>query len=715
MVKPRKSLPAIIGWKIPAALFLGLFALNASLVSPFLGWYDSGEMVGATACLGISHPSGQVLFHLLGKIFLLIPWFTPAERLGLMSAACSALASVLFWVLACRLAATVGEPAGKALSTTLKLWLALLTLAWSLSQPWWVYSLTPLVYALHLLLGLFILWALSLDKPGKWFLAFFILGAATIFRPTQFFALPFVGLAYLHHIYRHPLAFDQGLQKSRDAKTPRKAVGLKENIKNIILLIVCFALGRSTALYLPLRSALHPAIAYADLTHPMALIRHVLALKFSSSVGANSLHNILHVAEMMAARLWTDLTPFGIGLLAWGTTILYQKRRKIPSFLWVALGWGLFEALFVFTIPFPTFEPHQVLLGWAYSGLLAALPLAFLEKSFRKGVAGPGVASILLAAFVLAQISSVGHLWDRKKERGAEDYARNLLTIMGPKALYMPAEENEYFPVVGYQQSFGLRKDVGAMEPGNDPQTVGPQIREALIQGRPLYVTRKWDLPPGWVYRLWGPLLQVVPGGIAKNPETAPKEKPLAAWGGLELMGVEINPPQVKAGGILQVTYHWARRKASAQDASDLVVGLFIDSRGSYWTRNGVFLLHDIHEFPYGSSSSMKPGFLYQDHRILFVPSDFPPGNYALAVGLQKQESPREKGQEPFSREFYERNGYQNLDKFMGRGESDAVVQFSAGGLDSWRSALWPVTKSQYPIADPRFVPVAQIEIQAAN
>src|SRR6185295_18693382 len=87
------------------ALFLVLLLLNAFLVSPYIGWYDSGEMVGVTACLGISHPSGQVLFHLLGKIFLLFPFGTPAFRLGLLSVVCSALAAVLFRILAGKLAA----------------------------------------------------------------------------------------------------------------------------------------------------------------------------------------------------------------------------------------------------------------------------------------------------------------------------------------------------------------------------------------------------------------------------------------------------------------------------------------------------------------------------------------------------------------------------------------------------------------------------------
>jgi hypothetical protein len=690
--RPIQSRPARDGaWGL--ALFCGLLLLNASLVSPYIGWYDSGEMVGATVCLGISHPSGQALFHLLGKLFLLFPFETPAYRLGFMSAAFSALASVFFWILACRLAERVTGAADHRLSPALKRWLALLTIAWSLSQPWWRYSLTPLVYALHLLLGLLLLWVLSLDKPGKWFLVFFILGMATVFRPTQFFALPFVGLAFLWEGVRYR----------------------KHSVKALLMLIPFWGLGQSTALYLPLRSALHPAIAYADLTHPLALVRHVLAMKFSKYVGTVSVSTILGTSRQMLAHFWNDLTPLGVALLLWGVALVYGKRAKIPIFFWVALGWGMVESLFVFTIPFPTFESHQVLLGWVYSGWLAVLPLALVEGLLKRGVIRPVFVDALLGAFLLIQVSQVGHFWDRKREKGAEDFARNVLTIMKPNALYVPYEENEYFPVAGYQQSYGFRKDVGIVEPGMDPSLVAPQIHECLNQNRPLYVTRQWALPPGWSYQGWGPLMTVVPDAVEENSRKAPAVKPLVAWGGIELQGVDLWPPRVRPGDVVEINYRWVRRKASPQDSSDMVVGVFIDPKGNYWMKNGVFWLHDIHEAPTGGLAQLKPGSLLEDNRILFVPSDFPPGNYALTVGLQKKLPPLEMGKESFNREFYERNGYQNLDKFMGRGESDAVVQFSTAASDSWKDGLWPVTRSLYPIADPRFVPVAELQISAMD
>jgi hypothetical protein len=484
-------------------------------------------------------------------------------------------------------------------------------------------------------------------------------------------------------------------------------------VKTLILLAAFFGLGRSTALYLPLRSALRPAIAYADLTHAMAFVRHVLAMKFSQYVGTVSASTVFETARQMASHFWNDLTPLGVALLLWGMGLAFWKRGKIPLFFWVALGWGTLEALFVFTIPFPTFESHQVLLGWVYSGLLAGFPLAMVEGLFKKGSLRPLFVDALLMAFVLAQFSQVGHFWERKKERGAEDYARNILRIMNPYALYVPSEENEYFPVVGYQQSFGFRRDITIVEPGMDPARVAPEIHECLNQGRPLYVTRKWALPPEWSYRGWGPLMAVVPkagtGVVLKN---ASNEKPLVAWGGIELQGVDLWPTRVKPGGIVEINYRWVRRKAGPQDSSDMVVGVFIDTKGNYQMKNGVFWLHDIHEPPTGNPSGMKPGLLYEDKRILFIPSDFPPGNYALTIGLQKKFPPLEAGRESFGQEFYERNSYQNLDKFLGRGESDAVVQFSTTHSDSWKDGLWPVTRSFYPIADPRFVPVAELQIQ---
>ena len=676
-------------------LFSILFVVNGFLVSPYIAWYDSGELIGTTVCLGISHPSGQALFHLLGKCFLLWPWGTAAFKVGLMSVFCAATASSLFYNLACRLTARLMPPdlVRYDLSFELKTWLFLLTLGWSWSQPWWRYSLTPLVYALHFLMAMLILWALSLEKPWKWNLAFFLMGAATILRPTQFFGLPFMGLAFLWHFRHEPIRLP----------------------KRLILITAFFALGRSVGLYLPLRSALHPSMAYGDITHFPAFFHQIFALRFSKYVGTITASNILSVLQQMVAHFFNDLTPLGAGLVLWGICFLWWEREKIPVFLWVGLCWGLVETLFVFTIPYPTFESHQVLLGWAFCGFLAALPMTLGDQILRKGHYRHLIwaGNLVMAVFVLAQLSVVGHLLDRKNDRTAQDYGRDVLTLMEPNALYLPYEENEYFPVAGYQESFSYRKDIELVEPGGPQSVMGAKVEECLRQNRPIYVTHQWALPAGWAFESRGPLWKVVLATPLKGQPLRNIVKPQAVWGKIQLLSVQIEPAQVKAGDFVTIIYHWTRRGKGIEDQSSSVVALFTDDKGSYPTREGLFWLHDIHE-PFGSTfANLKPGLEYVEKRIVMIPSDYPPGNYQLMLALQKQTA-KEEGQETFNKEFYERSAAESLDKFEGRGQNGSLVQFSTAA-QSDADNLWPVSQSLLPVTDARFAPTVTLEIQSPD
>lgn len=684
---PSHFLPMIL-------LFVLLVGVNSFLVSPYINWYDSGELIGTTVCLGISHPSGQAPFHLLGKCFLVWPWGTPAFKIELMSVVCAALASALFFDLCRRLVTCLMPPdlLRRDLSFPLKVWLFLLTLCWSWSLPWWRYSLTPLVYALHLLMAMLILWALSLEKTWKWELAFLLLGVSSVLRPTQLFVMPFLGIAFLWAHRQRPRALP----------------------KVILQVLACFLIGRSVGLYLPLRSALHPEMAYGDVTHFHQFFRHIFALRFSKYVGTVTSTTVLSVLRQMAAHFFNDLTPFGAGMVLWGAGFLWWEKEKIPVFLWVGLGWGLVEALFVFTIPFPTFESHQVLLGWAFTGFLAAMPMALADQTIRKGQYKMLLRAIylVLAVFVLAQLSLIPHLLERKADRSAQDYARNVLTLMAPHALYLPYEENEYFPVAGYQESFDYRKDVELVEPGQPQEVMGRKVEECLREDRPIYVTHQWALPPKWTFQPIGPLWRVVLAQPLKGqrPTTTQDE---ASWGKIKLLSVSIDPPQVEAGGMVQVTYHWERMGASAFDRTQSVVALFTDDQGNFSTRNGVFWLHDIHE-PLGSTfHDLKAGLEYVERRIVMIPSDYPPGHYLLSVGLQKKVG-KQEGQENFDKEFYERGAAQTLDKFEGRGENGVIVQFAsaaANGTDS----LWPVTQSRSPIFNGQFVPTASLDIVAPH
>jgi hypothetical protein len=512
-----------------------------------------------------------------------------------------------------------------------------------------------------------------------------------VFRPTLFFALPFAGIL----LWRKGQSVDSGIIK-------RLAAGL-----------AFFLLGWSTALYLPLRSALKPSIAYADMTHWLPFLRQVLALKFSNYVGTVSMGNILTVFSQMAGHYWSDLTPLGLVLMLGGVFAAIRFRGEVPAFLWAALGWACLETLFVFTIPFPTFESHQVIFSWAVAGLFAAFGLGRLEPIVAKKPLGRSLVLLLLSGWVVIQALSLGHLWGRKMDRSAEDYARNLLTLMGTDALYYPSEENEYFPLAGYQESFRFHRGVDLIEPGTPPAKVAPLIEAALVGGRRFFVTRQYPLAPGWSFETWGPLYRVVPGNIPDLPTVSlTKDPPLAAWHKVELRNLEVIPSEVEAGGILTLHYLWAHKGQGSEDGTGQVMVLFLDEKGNYPLMDGVFWLHDIHDPPLYSFARLKPRKVYNEERVLMIPSDFPPGIYRVVMALQKTPSEIRTGHESFRQEFYERAEAQNLEKFMGRGGNRALVQFTVGA-GKGGDDFWPLTEGVVVSGDGRFAEVGTVRIHS--
>jgi hypothetical protein len=176
------------------------------------------------------------------------------------------------------------------------------------------------------------------------------------------------------------------------------------------------------------------------------------------------------------------------------------------------------------------------------------------------------------------------------------------------------------------------------------------------------------------------------------------------------LRKLEVIPPEVETGGILTLHYLWARRGPGSEDGVGQVMVLFLDEKGNYPLQDGVFWLHDIHEPPLYSFARLKPGRVYNEERVFMIPSDFPPGIYRIVMALQKTPPEIQTGHESFRQEFYERAAAQNLDKFMGRGENKALVQFSVG-TGKGGNDFWPMTEGVVALGDVRFAEVGTVNI----
>lgn len=634
------------GGEIAAPLWtaLVLFLLNAALVPPHLGWQDSGEFLATTACLGVSHPSGQPLYNLLGAWFLSIPFGTPAWRLGLMSAAASAVSTLLFLFLARR---------ATRLPWT---WLVPLGAAWSLSWPWWNQSVTVETYALGLMLCLLVLAALALGEPHRALAVGLTLGLAGVYRPTFILAL-FVSL---------PMLFWEW---------PRG-----ERLKRFVLLAAGWTIGISLPLYLVLRSRALAPVLYSDLSHGPALFRHVLGLGYAKHLGASGEGGALAMGGRFLSVCWKDMTPIGFFLAFFGAGWVAWRWKRAPLFLRVGLVWAALDLGLLLTVPYPALETHQVLWPWVFLGLPAAAALAALRESFGERRWVPWVP-LLLAAVALLQALNAGMILRKRADRSAEDYARDVLSVMPQGALYFASTDNDYFPVIGMQQGYGLRKDVTVVSPGDERPGDAVALPDRMRSGAPVVVAKLAPGDhPGWVLNPIGPFWR-----LGRSPECRVESDrggaPLVAWKGLELTAFQASPGVAFRGGVVTFHYAWRRPPGKKVDRPAQAVVLLVDENGDYPVPpGGGFYLHDIHPclnrwFPL---HSLDPSKTYAYDRKLFIPSNFPPGRYRVVVALQAEEAPR-AGRQEAGGEFYGDGAWQEERQFGTRGTVGGVEKLTAG------------------------------------
>ena len=91
---PRYHDPAF--WKVCVAVFFATFWVYLSTLCPAVYWDDGGELALSCAVLGVSHPPGQPLYALIGRLFCLCPaGSTGGFRVNIMSAFFGSLSAAL--------------------------------------------------------------------------------------------------------------------------------------------------------------------------------------------------------------------------------------------------------------------------------------------------------------------------------------------------------------------------------------------------------------------------------------------------------------------------------------------------------------------------------------------------------------------------------------------------------------------------------------------
>src|SRR5689334_8705128 len=303
---------------VAALAALWVYALT---LSPTVAWVnlgeDSGDLLAASATLGIPHPTGYPLFVLLGRLATFLPVGSIAFRINLVAALAAAVSVYAVARLAFALA-----PASRGLLAAGSG--AACALLYASSRGAWSQSVLAEVYTLNAaFLGL-ILWLLvEAQREGD---AKRLLLAGYLF-----------GLGLTKHLLLLAAAPAFLVVAWRLGRT--KKIGLA----TLVLLPLLMFWGLTLDLYLPVRAARNPEFSWGAPASPGQLWWVVSGAQYARNFFARDFAGALR--HLVPGRWWMD---FGWGLLILGLGVAAAVWRRPAGSL--ALGVSLLATLTLLSV-----------------------------------------------------------------------------------------------------------------------------------------------------------------------------------------------------------------------------------------------------------------------------------------------------------------------------------------------------------------------------
>lgn len=237
------------------------------------------------------------------------------------------------------------------------------------------------------------------------------------------------------------------------------------------LLALVTVVGFSCHLFLPIRSALHPAINEAQPDHWKAFWDVILRTQYKpGSVLERQAPWVFQFDHMFWRYFREQWRP---EILAWvlGVPGMFLHLRRHPR-SFVLIGLLFLWTSFVLVLKM-NFTDHEVRErdyffspGFFYYSAWMGLGLGWLVDLVVRGARGRGrvafAASAATLAILVAALPVRGH-WRTHDRRGnwvAHDYAYNMLVALEPNAVVFTNGDNDTFPLWYLQEVNGFRKDV---------------------------------------------------------------------------------------------------------------------------------------------------------------------------------------------------------------------------------------------------------------
>jgi hypothetical protein len=447
-------------WFLPITVFLGAMALYVKTMAPSIFWGDSAAFATSNYMLGLPHSPSFPLYTLLGRLINLIPNLHPAFASNLMSAIFAALSVTLFFILVKQMAETpvIQTNSNRRMLGSKKIDFGTediaaetilvetdsiskpiiviipclaVTALFAISLPVWLSAVRAEVYSLHLFLS---------------FAAALITFRGITANKKRFF---FLGIwLYALSFANHPLlalAFAPAFLYLILIALP--SIGFKPAIFGVLGLL--FIAGFSVYFYLPIRSALEPAINWGrpDLLSSFwtAITRSSDMTNFSQMTAApDYLMRLKKIGFYSADQIGWPL----IGMALFGLWGIYKISRKLFLYFPLAILGNM--AIVLWAADFTPRNYDMVNYLSPLFGLILIIGVAGMLYLLRFRIAAlqSSIAiTALIGVFAYFAIGKNMPIADMSHLDGPEVIAQNVVKNLPQGSLLIAAEDDLLLPL----------------------------------------------------------------------------------------------------------------------------------------------------------------------------------------------------------------------------------------------------------------------------
>lgn len=441
-----------------AAVFLLILTVYLITISPTLSFWDSGEFIATSHILGVPHPPGTPFYVVLGRMFAMIPAMESAVAVNLMSAITGALACLFLYLITVKiLLLWRGVPGSRRDKVTLYVSAASAAIAGAFAGSYWTNSIEAEVYSPSAFIMAFTVWLMlkwgeSYRESGSrnyLLLICYLLALSVGLHLGTVLVLPAFILFALLLDWR--VFFD---------------------VKFLVLVVFVGLLGLSNHLFLPIRSALNPAIDEANPERWIAFKNCLLRKQYKPmnpflrqapwSFQFGMFWRYFLEQWTVEGRTWPALL---ILIGAVGALVHFFKEKRT----FVLIG-SLFLITSLGLIIYMNFTDHEVrerdyffAHGFFFFCIWIGLAFAYFIDKMRQWLESDGLTNVGIAVLLVLVLSTIAvnfESHDRRGDYNAYDYAYNLLSTVDRDGMIFTNGDNDTFPLWYMQEVEEYRKDV---------------------------------------------------------------------------------------------------------------------------------------------------------------------------------------------------------------------------------------------------------------